>query len=429
MARAVVHGESRPVAGGPASSLPPTSSCADDRVGTAHAGADWALCGLWRPQAGRDLRRRRLFGLPVAAPLHDPRVAAAHWAFEGNDRSALGRVQAAFGTLGLVGVIAAGFEAGVSGTGWIISGGFADLETGEALLPGRAMLAGSITKLLTATLTLRLVGEGLVALDDSANRYLSSLRLASDAATIRQLLTHTAGVSSDLEHFVEEVPPAARLLGHEVAIDFSAGTQHRYSNGGYAVLGELISHVRGSPYSEIVDWELFRPLGMTESAILTRWRDDAPKGYIIRDGSAFLADAKVPSVPAAGGLYTTAADLGRFLAGWRSLLPDDLAAAAVSPQVAIPGGGWQGYGWRVSNEAGETLLRHGGGVLGFRASLMWNTHERRIRGAGQQRKRRRRRSRPRPPGSRRSPVTSFVLEPDSMPEVRTGEREGESVVG
>lgn len=78
-------------------------------------------------------------------------------------------------------------------------------------------------------------------------------------------------------------------------------------------------------------------------------------------------------MPAAGGLYATVADLGRFLAGWRSLLPADLAAVAISAQAPIPSGGWQGYGWRISKDTGDAVVRHGGGILGFRGSLMWNT--------------------------------------------------------
>ena len=87
---------------------------------------------------------------------------------------------------------------------------------------------------------------------------------------------------------------------------------------------------------------------------------------------AVVADRKVPSVPATGGLYTTVADLGRFLAGWRSLLPTELAHAAVSPQVALGDGRFQGDGWTITNSDGQLIEGHGGGVLGFRSSLLWN---------------------------------------------------------
>ena len=234
------------------------------------------------------------------------------------------------------------------------------------------MLAGSITKLVTAVVVLRLVAEELVELDGPANRHLSSLRLESDIVTLRQLLTHTAGVTSSFQHFVDAVPPTAAVLGTSVGVEFRPGSDHRYSNGGYAVLGQLVADVRGVPYGDVVETEVFDTLGMADSAILLRWPEDAPCGYVVSDGVAVLADRKVPSVPAAGGLYTTVADLGRFLAGWRSLLPRELAVAAVSPQLDLGEGRYQGYGWRMIDSDGQRVAGHGGGVLGFRSSLLWN---------------------------------------------------------
>ena len=255
--------------------------------------------------------------------------------------------------------------------------GYADLDGGEALLPQRRMHAGSITKLITATIAFRLVAEGVVKLDDSVKRHLGTMRLASDAVTIRHLLTHTSGVSSAFEHFVVAVPPVAQVLGAEVKVDFPPGGEHRYSNGGYAVLGELIAHVRGLTYAQVVESEIFDPLEMKASAILTGWPEDAPCGYVVRDGAAVVTDRKVPSVQAAGGLYTTAGDLGRFLAGWATLIPEDLAVDATSPQVELGGDRWQGYGWMISTTGGLSVAGHGGGVLGFRASLLWDmTRER-----------------------------------------------------
>jgi CubicO group peptidase (beta-lactamase class C family) len=216
------------------------------------------------------------------------------------------------------------------------------------------------------------VADGLVELDDSANRHLGTIRLSSDAVTIRHLLTHTSGVSSAFEHFAVAVPPVAQVLGAKVNVDFPPGSEHRYSNGGYAVLGELIAHVRGLTYAQVVESDIFDPLEMKASGILMDWPDDAPCGYIVRDGSAAVTDRRVPSVQAAGGLYTTAGDLGRFLAGWATLIPEDLAVKATSPQVELGGERWQGYGWMITTAGGLPVVGHGGGVLGFRASLLWD---------------------------------------------------------
>jgi hypothetical protein len=55
--------------------------------------------------------------------------------------------------------------------------------------------------------------------------------------------------------------------------------------------------------------------------------------------------------PAAGGLWTTAADLARFGLGWSSLLPRPMAAQALRPHVRLPSGVSAGLGWMVNERA------------------------------------------------------------------------------
>ncbi len=105
---------------------------------------------------------------------------------------------------------------------------------------------------------------------------------------------------------------------------------------------------------------------------MTSWPAGAPNGYVVADGAPVVAARKVPSVPPAGGLLTTVADLGRFLAGWATLLPAELATEATSSLVEVGDGRWQGYGWAIIVMSGEPVVGHGGGVIGFRSSLLWN---------------------------------------------------------
>lgn len=111
---------------------------------------------------------------------------------------------------------------------------------------------------------------------------------------------------------------------------------------------------------------------MADSEIMTRWPADAPTGYTTVDGATVEAPRKVPSVPPAGGLYTTVGDLGRFLAGWRVLLTEDLAAEATSSAVEVGHGRWRGYAWAIITMNGQPVVGHSGGVLGLRSSLLWN---------------------------------------------------------
>ena len=67
-----------------------------------------------------------------------------------------------------------------------------------------------MTKLITATAVLRLAADGRLGLDDPASQHLRTIRLADATVTVRELLSHTAGVASPDELFAATVPPWPR---------------------------------------------------------------------------------------------------------------------------------------------------------------------------------------------------------------------------
>src|SRR6266540_2362399 len=100
---------------------------------------------------------------------------------------------------------------------------------------------------------LRLIADGRVGLDSPASECLRVVRLADDTITVRELLSHTAGVDSPApaELFADTVPDLVTLAGPVIACSGTRGVV-RPSNGGYAVLGQLIADVTGSPYRDAV---------------------------------------------------------------------------------------------------------------------------------------------------------------------------------
>jgi CubicO group peptidase (beta-lactamase class C family) len=106
-----------------------------------------------------------------------------------------------------------------------------------------------VTKLITSTAVLRLAAEGRIGLDDPANEHLRTIRLADGTVTVRELLSHTGGVDSPTELFADSVPDLVTLTGPVVGCDGPRGT-FAYSNGGYAMLGQLVADVTGSSYQE-----------------------------------------------------------------------------------------------------------------------------------------------------------------------------------
>jgi CubicO group peptidase (beta-lactamase class C family) len=316
----------------------------------------------------------RLTGLglfPDGRRITDPRLTAATSRTEGDVPAAVpGIADGALSELALPGLVLAGRGPGdPDGAAWVLARGWADLDAERALRPGHRFPAYSITKLITAVAVLRLVADGAVRLDAAANDYLGPIRLADGDVTVRELLTHTAGVDSPAELFAEQVPPLATLTGPVLGCSGPRGT-FAYSNGGYAVLGQLIADVSGEPYEAAATRLVLRPLGLGDCSFPARWPDDpdAVTGYGLAD-RAFQPTTGICTLPAAGGLWSTAADLVRFARGWRGLLPAGLAAEALRPQVTRPGTGVSiGLGWVVNQARGVT--GHAGGGRGGSSSLI-----------------------------------------------------------
>lgn len=95
----------------------------------------------------------------------------------------------------------------------------------------------------------------------------------------------------------------------------------------------------------------------------------AVTGYNVRtDGTFVPSAASIWSIPAVGGLWTTAADLARLGGGWSSLLPAELARESFRPHARIGAGeGSTGLGWFISTD-GE-YVRHGAMAAGTSATV------------------------------------------------------------
>ncbi len=318
----------------------------------------------------------RLAGLrvyPIGGKVTDGRVAAPSTRVHGEPPAAVLQVaNEAFAELGLVGLVLSAGDVSVSPPDpWVVSVGWADLEAAEPLRPGHRFPAYSITKLITATTVLRLVADGLVDLERPANECLRTVRLADDDVTVADLLSHQGGIATPFPMFAERVPDLADLAGPELDIEGPRG-EFKYSNAGYAALGQLVEDLTGQTYAEVATRLVLGPLGMTNAFFPSSWPGsgaDAVSGYArADDGSLHPSGDLVCTVPAAGGLWATAADLARFGASWESLLPEELAREALTPHSNRPGGVQVGLGWHVNVRS--NLAGHPGGGIGGATSLV-----------------------------------------------------------
>ena len=248
-----------------------------------------------------------------------------------------------------------------------------DLEENVPLGPGHRFPACQITTLVTATAVLRLVADGTLALDDPVNGHLRSLRLADDTITVRELLAHTGGIDSppSLSLWADSAADAARVLGPVVGCSGPRG-EFAYSDGGYAVLGQLITDLTGAPFAQAATRLVLEPLGMADSWFPAHAPalPDAACGYRLAEaGSLVREPPQVFALQSAGGLWSTGPDLVRFGSGWRTLLPAELAEEALRPQVPqrdVAEETGLGWGLRLPMDA----VGQAGAGPGFAASLI-----------------------------------------------------------
>jgi ABC-2 type transport system ATP-binding protein len=306
-----------------------------------------------------------LRGFPLGDRVTEPLVKApppVRTAGRPPDETRLARLAAAAcAELGVPALVLAGGEPGR--VPWVVAAGHADLARSEPVGPGHLFPAPGVTGLVTGTAVLRLVAEGRLDLDAPAGPRLRAVRLADDSVTVRELLSHTAGVGSPAELYADRVPALAELMGPVIPCDGPRGTVWP-SNGGYGVLGQLIADVTRLPYPRAAARLVLDPLGMRDSRFPEHAADLGP-GMVTTytataDGAIEPFGAQVCRVQAIAGLWSTAADLVRLATGWASLLPPALARETLTQQAAPgPGGLRLGLGWVLE---GETFAYGGTGL-------------------------------------------------------------------
>jgi CubicO group peptidase (beta-lactamase class C family) len=308
-----------------------------------------------------------LRGLPNGSRVRDPRVANSAAASSGRVPQQVRPIVAeAVAELGLAGLTVAGGARDATSP-WVLATGWANLESGEPLAPGHRFAAPGVTMLVTATAVLRLVADGRIGLDSPANDHLSSVRLADDTITVRELLSHTAGVDNPgpAQMYADTVPELSELMGPVIGCSGPRGVPQP-SNGGCAVLGQRGADLTGLPYTVAATQLVLDPLHLQDSSFPRRPADIGPgavSGYnLTLEGVFQPVPARIPALPAAAGLWSTGADLVRMGLRWSALLPQALAHEALTPQSGPgPAGGQTGLGWIIS-PSGDTAMHAGAGL-------------------------------------------------------------------
>jgi CubicO group peptidase (beta-lactamase class C family) len=151
--------------------------------------------------------------------------------------------------------------------------GWANVEAGIAADTRTIFQIGSITKVFTATLIVRLAELGRVALDAPARAYLPALKLAGkpapDTLTVRSLLDYSSGVAGEyFADFGAGTDALARYVDAcaDLPFLFKPGTMRAYSSTAYCIAGRVVEAVTGLDYERALVDYLLEPLGLERYA-------------------------------------------------------------------------------------------------------------------------------------------------------------------
>jgi CubicO group peptidase (beta-lactamase class C family) len=192
---------------------------------------------------------------------------------------------------------------------------------------------GSITKTFTAVMVMQGRDAGLLDLDDPLGKYLDVPAFAD--ATIRRLLSHTAGVQREPHGDIWApggiAPDARRLIAELAQAEqvLPPARRFHYSNLGYALLGQLVAKVHDTPWLEVASDRVFNPLGL--SSLSGQPGPEAAVGYQVDAYSDHARPERQLDLGGAGAaaqLWGTATDLAR----WAAFLADP---ATVDPQALV----------------------------------------------------------------------------------------------
>jgi CubicO group peptidase (beta-lactamase class C family) len=243
----------------------------------------------------------------------------------------------------------------------------------------------SISKTFAALTVLSAVRDGLLGLDDPVSRRLPEFTVRSrfedrpqDRMTIRHLLSHTAGftheapVGSNFDVGDESFDCHVRSIS-DTWLRYPVGARYEYSNLGIDLAAQIAAGLRGQDFAACASEVVFGPLGLARSSFDPAEIEATADRAIGHGSDGRQCPVKVPMV-AAGGMYSCASDLVRFLRAEIAgpVLPAQLATEMRTVPFPVPGqvGGY-GLGLAVIAGPDWTVYGHSGGGFGFLTDLYW----------------------------------------------------------
>ena len=237
---------------------------------------------------------------------------------------------------------------------------------------------GSVSKQFTAVAILILEQSGLLHTTDSLSKFYPNSARAENI-TIQQLLTHTSGLTDvysikDFNKFScqkKDISELAQLV-LDAELNFEPGSQYQYSNGGYAILADIIEKVSGKSYQDYLIEKLFQPLKMNSTGH-HKGKNVVPNlavGYDPLDyEDVKITDYLDPELlKGSGSLYSTINDMQIWI---NSINNKSLLTKESYDKLLHNYGNNYGFGISLYKSFDQEVFGHDGRVNGYIADYLY----------------------------------------------------------
>jgi CubicO group peptidase (beta-lactamase class C family) len=278
--------------------------------------------------------------------------------------------------------------------------GLANKEAGTKADINTLYYTGSSTKSYTALAAALLDREGKIKLSDSITKYAPGVSFKAqipEKVTVLNLLTHTSALRNS--PLIWRTAFSGEIDDKDIMRVFADGTtyndqnygKYAYTNLGYNIYGLLLKLSLGKKWQDVLQEKVFKPLGLKQTtAYVSKARAaklSVAESYLFSPNAESVIrspiDKQDNNMQAAGGIFTSISDLGRWLSvnmnngklEGKQVIPADVMEKVhtgytdtIRDEPPFTGSGKYGLGWQIGKYRNENVVYHHGGYPG------WSSH-------------------------------------------------------
>ncbi len=281
---------------------------------------------------------------------------------------------------------------------WIGNSGKSNLEYGNSIHTTSQFRTGSVTKMFTAVVVLKLVEQGKLSLDGKLADLLPSVKgkiPQADKITIRYLLAHLSGITdppnesiryqsdiinNPMSMYSMSLSETLQKYVYGKDLNFMPGSSYSYSNTNYWLLGDIVEHITSKSLQLLMEEMIFIPLQLTNTYIEKRDDRNVTRGYADLYGNGVLQDVSIwdkaeGDGEADGGLISTAKDLYKFMDGLFNGQLISTSTLEEMKKIQLPTCKTPyceyGLGLEIWRTDAGTAYGHNGALVGIEANVLF----------------------------------------------------------